>query len=473
MKPKPIVPALLLLLAAALCWGGSPDDQDTISPEIYAKRRASLMQSLEEGIAILTPRTRDGNDFFYLTGFDEEEAVCVLIPNGERQRYLLFVEPRNPARTLWTGRRHGIQDAESVFGADAAFPLDQFEKRLPGLLRGQEKVFCSQRDQEMLALLRRFVGSPSSGYPATISDPTAQIHAMRLIKDREEIRLLGKAVSITCDALQEVMRAARPGMYEYELEAILEYVFMRGGSPRPGFPSIVGSGPNATILHYETNRRQSRDGDLVLMDVGAEYGRYTADVTRTFPVNGRFSPLQREIYDIVLRANQQAISIIRPGVGLYEVHKEALGVVREGLSRLGLVTDPESSWQTDVWLMYNTNHWIGLNVHDVGGRGPRDGVGMKLRPGMVLTVEPGIYVGEFSLEILESRLERAGAERRKEIQTFIEKVQPVVAKYMNIGVRIEDDVLVTETGHENLSQAAPKDVADIERLMAQDPQHIR
>ena len=471
MKHKALILSLLVLLAAAPGWAG-PADEQAISPEVYAQRRASLMQAMGEGIGIFTPRTRDGHDFFYLTGFDEEEAVCVLIPKG-KQRFLLFVEPRDPARTLWTGRRHGIQGAEQIFGADAAYPLDQFEKRLPGLLRGQERVFCSQRDQDMLDILRRFVGSPSSGYPETVSDPTADIHAMRLIKDREEIRLLRRAVSITCEALQEVMRAARPGMYEYELEAILEYVFMRGGSPRPGFPSIVGSGPNATILHYETNRRQTRDGDLVLMDVGAEYGRYKADVTRTFPVEGRFSPLQREIYEIVLQANQRAISIVRPGVGLYEVHKEALEVVRDGLHRIGLVTDPESSWQTDVWLMYNTNHWIGLHVHDVGGRGPRDGVGMKLRPGMVFTVEPGIYVGEFSLEILGSRMVRAGEQRGQDIRAFIEKVQPVVEKYLNIGVRIEDDILVTETGGKVLSLAVPKEVSAVEKLMTQNPRFIR
>jgi Xaa-Pro aminopeptidase len=424
------------------------------------------MQKMGDGIAILTQRVWDGKDFYYLTGFDEPEAICLLIPEG-KVRYVLFVRPDDPSRTLWSGKRHGVKAAKEVFGADAAFPLDQFENVLPRYIRGRDRIFCSHRDRELLELLQRWVGNPTSGYPQTISDPTAHIHAMRLIKDAEEIRLLREAVSITCEALQEVMKTAEPGMYEYELEAILEYVFHRMGSPRPGFPSIVGSGPNTTILHYETNRRQIRDGDLVLMDVGAEVGRYTADVTRTFPVNGRFSQEQREVYEIVLAANHQAISVIAPGVGLYEAHTQALQVIREGLFRLGLITDMESDWQTSVWLMYNTNHWIGLDVHDVGGRGPRDGVGMKLRAGMVLTVEPGIYVGEHSLRIVEARRQRADPERQKEMDAFLAAVKPAVAKYMDIGVRIEDDVLVTAEGHEVLSRAGPKEIRDIESLMKQ------
>jgi Xaa-Pro aminopeptidase len=230
----------------------------------------------------------------------------------------------------------------------------------------------------------------------------------------------------------------------------------------------VGSGPNTTILHYESNRRKTEDGDLVLMDVGAEVGRYTADVTRTFPVNGRFSPEQREVYEIVLEANRRAVSFVAPDVGLYQVHTQALQVIRDGLLRLGLITDPESDWQTGVWLMYNTNHWIGLDVHDVGGRGPRDGVGMKLIPGMVLTVEPGIYVGEHSLKIVESRMQgRVSPARRREMEEFIAAVKPAVARYMNIGIRIEDDVLVTAEGHEVLSRGAPKSIRDIEALMQQ------
>lgn len=459
-------PALALALLLTLVCGIRAAASDSFDASVYSLRREALMQKFEGGIAILTQRVWGGKDFYYLTGFDEPEAICLLIPDG-KVRYILFVRPDDPARTLWTGKRHGVKAAKEIFGADAAFPLDQFENVLPRYLRGRDRIFCSPRDRELLDLLQRWVGNPTSGYPQTISDPTAHIHAMRLIKDAEEIRLLREAAAITCEALREVMKASAPGMYEYELEAILEYVFHRTGSPRPGFPSIVGSGPNATILHYETNRRRTEDGDLVLMDVGAEVGRYTADVTRTFPVNGRFSLKQREVYEIVLEANRRAISFITPGVGLYEVHTQALQVVREGLLRLGLITDTESEWQTGVWLMYNTNHWIGLDVHDVGGRGPRDGVGMKLRPGMVLTVEPGIYVGEHSLKIVEARMQKAAPARRKEIEDFIAAVKPAVAEYMNIGIRIEDDVLVTAEGHEVLSKGAPKGIRDIETLMKQ------
>jgi len=463
---------LTLALFLTLTGGIGAAAAEGFDAAVYAHRREGLMQKMEGGVAILTQRVWEGKDFYYLTGFDEPEAICLLIPEG-KVRYVLFVRPDDPARTLWTGKRHGVTAAKEIFGAEAAFPLDQFENVLPRYLRGKDRIFCSPRDRELFDQLQRWIGNPASGYPQTISDPTAYIHAMRLVKDAEEIRLLGEAVSITSEALREVMKAAEPVMYEYELEAILEYVFHRKGSPRPGFPSIVGSGPNTTILHYEANRRRTEDGDLVLMDVGAEVGRYTADVTRTFPVNGRFSREQREVYEIVLEANRQAVSFIEPGVGLYEVHKQALHVIGEGLSRLGLITDTESEWQVGVWLMYNTNHWIGLDVHDVGGRGPRDGVGMKLRPGMVLTVEPGIYVGGHSLKIIEARMQRASEARRKEMEDFITAVKPAVARYMNIGIRIEDDVLVTAEGHEVLSKEAPKEIRDIETLMKQASHLIR
>ncbi len=464
MKRISSVVFIVLSLAIQLAAAGI-QEQDFYKSEVFAQRRLALMQKMGSGIAVL--KTSQGNpnkDFYYLTGFDEREAACLLIP-GHEKKFVLFVRPDDPGRTLWTGKRHGIAGAKQSFGADAAFPLDRLEHTLSRYIKDKKKIFCSFRDKDLLEMVREITAEAPDDPTKEIIDLTADIHAMRLIKDAEEIRLLRKAIDITCEALNEVIRAAQPNMYEYELEALLEYIYHKNGSPRPGFPSIVGSGPNTTILHYETNRSQSREGDLVLMDVGAEYGGYTADVTRTFPISGTFSAPQREIYEIVLKANKKAISFIRPGVGLYEVHIQALEVIKDGLLRLGLITDKDSPWQTQVWLMYNTNHWIGLDVHDVGGRGPRDGTGMLLEPGMVFTVEPGIYVGEHSLAILERRLKRSSSESKAEIQEFIKSVQPAVEKYMHTGIRIEDDVLVTPDGHEVLSRTAVKEIDDIERLM--------
>ncbi len=459
---------IVILTFGSGLWAQKPEGYE---PEVFASRRAALMQEMGGGVAIITQQVSGGKDFYYLTGFTDPEAICLLIPKG-KARFILFVRPDDPSRTLWSGKRYGVKGAKEIFGADEAFPLDLFKKRLPGYLRGQDRIFCSPRDRDLREILQPWLEGETADSPLATSDPTPHIHAMRVVKDELEIGLLRTAAAITCEALQEVMKAAEPGMYEYELEAILEYIFHRKGSPRPGFPSIVGSGPSTTILHYETNRRQTRDGDLVLMDVGAEVGGYTADVTRTVPVNGRFSSAQREIYEIVLEANREAIAIIKPGVGLYEIHTRALEIVREGLFRLGLITDRKSDWQTGVWLMYNTNHWIGLDVHDVGGRGPRDGKGMKLQPGMVFTVEPGIYVGKHSLEIVKRRMQRAAPERQAEMEAFLTAIQPVMEKYADIGVRIEDDVLVTKKGYEVLSSEAPKEIQDIEALMKQ-PSYLK
>jgi Xaa-Pro aminopeptidase len=462
---KNIICCFLFLIVFMVSEANTSQDTDFYRAEYFAKRRQALMQKMDGGIAIVSTSTAFPNkNFYYLTGFDETEAACLLIP-GEKEEFVLFVRPDNPSRTLWTGKRHGIEGAVRAFGADRAFPLDELQSALARYLRGKTKIYHSTKDKEYLDKIHKLNSVSQSDAPQEVIDLTPEIHALRLVKDTEEVRLLSKAIDITCEALNEVMRAARPEMYEYELEAILEYIFHKKGSPRPGFPSIVGSGINTTILHYESNRRQTRDGELVLMDVGAEYGRYTADVTRTFPINGSFSPRQREVYEIVLAANKKAIAFIKPGVGLYEVNTQAVEVVKEGLLRLGLITDKDSSWQTRVWLMYNTNHWIGLDVHDVGGRGPRGRIGMRLQPGMVLTVEPGIYVGPHSLAVLEQRLLSSSADRKAEIQAFIQVVKPTVEKYMNIGIRIEDDVLVTSDGHEVLSRKAAKEIKEIERLM--------
>ena len=437
-------------------------DAQNLNKEVFAKRRQKLMDTMEEGIAVFKADTFN-RDFYYLTGFDEPGAACLIIPDAE-EKFILFVRPQNPARIVWTGKRYGTEEAVKVFGADKAYPIAQFEKILPRYLMGKDRIYCSFDNKELTDTLTQMIRRPRDNWPKQIINVLPPIHDMRMIKDSYEIKLMRKAIDITCDALLETMKAAEAGMYEYEIEAIIEYIFRKNGSQRPGFPSIVGSGPNSTILHYDVNKCQTRDGDLIVMDVGAEYGYYTADVTRTIPVNGKFNKKQKEIYEIVLEAQQQAIDKIAPGVGIYEVHYRAVEVIKDGLYRLGLITDKESSWQYRVWLMYNTNHWLGLDVHDVGSRGRDDGKGRRLEPGMVLTVEPGIYIGEHSLASLSETARRSKA-RKEDIAAFLEKVKPIVEKYMNIGVRIEDDVLVTEDGHENLSSKAPRTIKEIEKWM--------
>ena len=437
-------------------------ETQNLNKEVFAKRRQKLMDKMEGGIAVFRADAFD-RDFYYLTGFDEPGAACLIIPDAE-EKFILFVRPQNPARIVWIGKRYGVEEAVKVFGADKAYPIAQFERILPRHLMGKNRIYCSFNNKELTDTLTQMMRRPRDNWPKQISNILPHVHDMRMIKDSYEIKLMRKAIDITCDALLETMKAAEPGMYEYEIEAIIEYIFRKNGSQRPGFPSIVGSGPNSTILHYDANKCQTQDGDLIVMDVGAEYGHYTADVTRTIPVNGKFNKKQKEIYEIVLEAQQQAIDKIAPGVGIYEVHYRAVEVIKDGLYRLGLITDKESRWQYRVWLMYNTNHWLGLDVHDVGSRGRDDGKGRRLEPGMVFTVEPGIYIGEHSLDSLLETTRRSKA-RKEDIAAFLEKVKPVFEKYMNIGVRIEDDVLVTEDGHENLSSKAPTTVKEIEKWM--------
>ena len=439
-----------------------PLNAEDFNKEIFQNRRQKLMEKMEGGIAILRS-AGNMSDFYYLTGLYEQNAAIFLIPEGD-EKYIMFIQPTSPSRELWTGKHPGLEEAEKVFGADKSYPINEFDGILSRYLRGKPKVFLSFRDKELYDKLIPMIRNPNSTDLVQVLDPRPYIHEMRLIKDTEEIKLMRKAANITSDSLVEVMKAVNPGMFEYEIEAIIEYVFRKNGAYGPGFPSIVGSGANSTILHYEDNNEQTQDGDLLLMDIGADYGHYTADVTRTIPVNGTFSTKQKEIYEIVLQAQKEAIKIAAPGVGIYEINTRGVDVIKEGLHRLGLITDKKSTWQHRAWLMYNISHWVGLDVHDVGGRGPNDGKGRRFEPGMVFTVEPGIYIREETLETLPEMFSRFGP-KKEELENFINTVRPAVQKYANIGVRIEDDILITETGHEILSLKAPKEIDAIEKLM--------
>ncbi len=469
-----IISCLLLFY----CMQSKQAAAQSFSKEVFAQRRQQLMDKMEGGVAIFKSATvanrnndvdyeyRQDSDFYYLTGFEEPESAFLLIPGAE-QEFVMFVRQRNPAMEKWAGKRYGAAGSMKVFGADTAFTFHKFEEMLPGYLRGKSKVYYSMNDEEfnnkLLSMMKRRRGNP----PKHLIDPLQFVHEMRLIKSAYEIDLLKRSIGITGDAHLEAMKATEPGMYEYEIEAIIEYIYRRNGSPRVGFPSIVGSGLNSTVLHYETNNRQTRSGDVVVIDIGAEFGYYSADVTRTIPVNGRFSKEQKEIYEIVLAAQQAGINMIAPGVRTNEIREKIAEVVKNGLYRLGLITDLDSNWQYRIWYPHGPCHWLGLDVHDAGSYRGTDGKRSRiLEAGMVTTVEPGIYVGENSLDnLLQLRKQFGQDVQAEEINNFIDKVRPVANKYTNIGIRIEDDVLVTERGRELLSAKAPREIKAIEDMM--------
>ncbi len=387
---------------------------------------------------------RQSSDFFYLTGFDEPDAVLVL-RSGDVSRTSLFVRPRDPDRETWDGPRAGLEGAVDVYGADEAFPIAELDTKLPELLRGAPRLFydlgTQPRDDERtlraLGQLKRRTRQ-ALVYPSSIHDPAPIVHEMRLRKSAAEIKKLSHALDITGRAHAELMRETRPGMFEYELEARLRRAFREHGSERAAYAPIVGSGPNATILHHVRNNRRIEEGDLVLVDAGCEYDYYAADITRTYPASGRFSPEQREIYAIVLAAQVAAIDRSRVSSTLEDVHQAALQVITEGLVGLGLIEGPVdtaiSEQRYKPYFMHRTSHWLGMDVHDVGRY--YDAVGPRLlEPGMVLTVEPGIYIARDS-----------AAEPR----------------YRGIGVRIEDDVLIGETDPVVLSESIPKSIAAVE-----------
>jgi len=426
---------------------------------MLAARRERIMAAMGGGVMLLAaaperPRTTDvlypfrqDSDFDYATGFTEPEAVCVLAPDAP-ERYLLFVRPHDPERAIWVGPRAGIEGAVERHGADHAHPLDDLERVLGPLLEKSAFVYHSMmRDdplaQRLLAIIRSAqAGRPRSGTgPSTIRDPAEILHEMRLRKEPGELDRMRRAIAIACEAHREAMRAAQPGVTEYELEALVDYTFRRRGATGPAYPSIIASGPNATILHYVENDRVLGDNELLLIDAGAEHAGYCADVTRTFPTGRRYTPGQRTLYDAVLAAQLAAIDTIRPGATLEDAHRAALRVLVDALLAEHLLDGSHDEIVEKGlyrrFYMHRTSHWLGRDVHDVGnyavGGAPR-----PLEPGMVLTVEPGLYVSPDADDV------------------------PVALR--GIGIRIEDDVLVTETGHEVLSAAAPKQVAEIEAL---------
>jgi len=429
---------------------------------LLAARRARVMEMMGGGVMLLAaaperPRTADilypyrqDSDFDYVTGFPEPDAVCVLAPDAP-ERFVLFVRPHDPERAIWVGARAGVQGAVERYGADAAFPLDELEKVLPRFLEKAPQVYHTVlRDDPLTGRLMAVIrgaheNRPRIGTgPTTIREPGDILHEMRLVKSEPELARMRDAIAIACEAHREAMRAARPGMFEYEIEALIDFTFRRRGATGPAYPSIVASGPNATVLHYTDNDRPLAGDELLLIDAGAERAGYCADVTRTFPTGRRYGAAQRDLYDAVLAAQLAAIGAVAPGTTLEAVHSTALRVLVEALlaHRLlqGSVDEIVEKGAYRRFYMHRTSHWLGRDVHDVG-RYADAGAPRRLEPGMVLTVEPGLYV-----------------------PADADDIPPA---FRGIGIRIEDDVLVTAGGHEVLSAAAPKQVAEIEALRAE------
>lgn len=389
---------------------------------------------------------RQDSDFFYLTGFDEPESVLVLNSTGEHP-YTLFVRARDPEREVWDGVRAGVEGAVRDFGADVAFPIAELSQKLPDAIQNTERAFYRlgknrSFDDTLLTALDRVRSRSRIGVtcPSAIVDPAGVVHEARLKKSSLEIASMQRAIDITREAHVAAMAEAAPGMFEYEVEAILRGIFRRFGSERAAYAPIVGSGPNATVLHYHRNDRRMVEGDLLLIDAGCEFDYYAADVTRTFPVSGTFSNAQRAIYQLVLDAQLASIELARPGRTFDEVHAASVEVITRGLVDLGIVQGPVETAISELrykpFFMHKTSHYLGMDVHDVGAYFV-SGKPRLLEAGMVITVEPGIYIANNA---------------------------QVAEQYRGIGVRIEDDVLVTEGNAQVLSCAIPKRVDEIERV---------
>lgn len=422
-------------------------------------RLAARMQAAGGGVAVLAtaperPRNRDthypyrfDSYFHYLTGFGEPEAIVVLVA-GETPRSVLFCRAKDEERETWDGRRWGPEAAREAFGFDEAHAVDEFDARIPDLLADQPQLWCgfgydAAWDARLTRALNAVRARTRSGVtaPHGLRDVLAELDEMRLVKDASELAIMRRAGEISAAAHCRAMRATRPGRHEYEIEAELLHAFRAAGSQAPAYPSIVASGPNACILHYVENDRLMRDGDLLLIDAGCELDGYASDITRTFPVGGRFSGPQRDVYDLVLAAQHAARAATRPGNDWNAAHEAAVRVLAQGMLDLGLLQGSldavleQHSYRR--FYMHRTGHWLGRDVHDAGEY-KQDGQWRTLVPGMVMTIEPGCY---------------------------IRPAEDVPEAFWNIGIRIEDDALVTEDGCEYLTDGVPREAGEIEALM--------
>ncbi len=476
--------------------------------DAFVERRARLAEEIGEDAIAIVPaavevtRSNDTDfefhqdpDFHYLTGFPEPEAVAIIAPGHGDGDYTLFVRPRDPEMEAWDGYRAGVEGAKERFGADQAYEIRQLDEILTRYMIGREVIWYrtgnAHHDDRVAGIVakarghRERYGGP---VPSAVRDISVLLAEMRLIKSDEEIDALRRACELSARGHNEAMRFAAPGRYEYEVQAALEYYWRLAGARHNGYPSIVASGPNACILHYVENSRQIEDGDLVLIDAAAELEGYSSDITRTFPANGKFTGPQRAIYEIVYSANRKGLDLSAPGSSLRAIHDAATRVLTEGMVEIGLlpraIEESLAMHHYNQFFFHGTGHWLGLDVHDLGTHRV-DGAPRKLEPGMSFTVEPGLYVapdkGEVTLTLLEydrdEWLQRRILEGREaamtkeaEAKDKAEKITHTVPpEFLGIGVRIEDDVVITEDGHENLTTGVPTTIDEIEALCAQPP----
>jgi Xaa-Pro aminopeptidase len=454
-----------------------------ISREEFAQRRAALAALLEDGVLVVLgseeteadylPYAQNSN-FRYLTGVTEPGAALVVAKHGDSVRETLFVLPRDPSREVWEGDRLGSERAQALTGIPArtvgALPalLDSLLGATPRLLTLSRPP--SSEPGAILTAQQQFLRNVQARNPGVqVANVTPALLGLRAVKSPAELAMLRRAIYITTLAHQEVVRAVEPGMNEFEIQALLEGTFRRHGAERPAFSSIVGSGPNATTLHYRAADRFMEAEDMVVVDIGASYQGYAADITRTYPVDGRFSPEQRDIYQIVLDAQKAAEAEARPGTSMPHISQVAAGVITSGLARLGLIESPEATYdcgtggrvaqcpQYRLFYMHGLGHGIGLDVHDPDGGYAL--YGGAFRVGSAFTIEPGIYVRGDVLDYLPD----TPANRR-----MMAAIRPATERYRHIGVRIEDDYFITETGVERVSEGAPREIAEIEALMAEE-----
>lgn len=478
----------LLLLAGALCGGELQDD--------LRARRAKLMEQLGPRTLLVVRSApervysldieyeyRQDSDFYYLTGIDQPDSALVLMPGNAKQKDILFVLPRDPVREHWRGRLLTNKEATETSGVETVYGTQLLDAFLESVLSG--RPFIGVRNQAgeavhefdaFLDALRsgdarvavvtseygpRLNGNPPAAiefanrlrdrFPGfTVLDATRQVHELRQVKSAYERQMLQKSADVSAEAHLAGMRAAKPGAHEYEVKAAIESIYRARGAMGWGYPSITGSGPNATILHYAKAERRMDAGDLMLVDAAANYGYYTVDITRTYPVNGKFSERQKEIYRIVLAAQDQMRAVCKAGVWTRDVHRAGVEVVKDGLLRLGLIAD-KSGDQYRMWYTHGSVHYIGIDVHDVGD------YEKPLAPGHAFTMEPGIYIRPEALDALPKTPENLA---------LIEKIKPAVEKYAGIGVRIEDSFLLTGTGLHVLSAAVPRTVEEVESALA-------